>query len=796
LKQAFLNRSVLLVLDDCWDAEVAAQFAWVDTNTNSKILISSRVRDVLDGGQIVDVSVPTARDAVQMLLGAAGLDVGALQGRKEVAQIADMCKRLPLTIGVAGKLIRQTANGGSMSTSTDWADVLDLLAAELNDPLGDLSIEESVIRASIKAIPKKVQKQVTRLFTAFALVPEDTQVSLDVLGLVYDACGGCTDAKPISRLHVRQYLKVLLDRSLVLGTVDRPQLHDVMLEYVSKQFAGKDAKKEAHRRLVDLFRAADRSTVSGVGLYLQLNGKHHVTEAYDEAWAKGAQAIGWLDDHLDGVQDLIAISTASLLPAEALAKEAEAAGMWWQAALRWSATAHLKMFIDGVNATGVDDLKRAVSASANVVVSGTAPRTQGVLACTQNELDLFELHILKSILVSWDIANIEIYGERLKQVAQTKAAQAKPTDLFGVALGIEWFPAMLSGDKESFANVCWNMSKKLLDLDANTDGSTIISEEEMANAKMLSTGLLFFVGDTLLNTPGFNVDDLGEHGEKIVEAARAYVHEEYHSMLCIVGSLNNWFSGGEAFWLTMQFGRVKDALVLLKRQSADILKLMVDPHANGYHYTLTWAAAILSSVLHLHGLNDDVRQNIAALGLTFKGAEEWACHISMRSAGTFTRLEWKWEDGAVPANGGLNSTVRMLWQIKCIMIVCCHVAELDAIAFLHTLPADDDVLCAVSNTMGTHDHSAIFGFTQIYWLALACEKVRMYEEAIRFANFQLGYVCVHARALALSCSSCHFLSHNIVAALLRTGPRHEPDAPSPSGPKLWHCIARRVRWPS
>merc|ERR1719272_1902147 len=53
LQQAFLNQSVLLVLDDCWDATVIEHFNWIDQSTGSKILISSRVRDVLDGGKII-----------------------------------------------------------------------------------------------------------------------------------------------------------------------------------------------------------------------------------------------------------------------------------------------------------------------------------------------------------------------------------------------------------------------------------------------------------------------------------------------------------------------------------------------------------------------------------------------------------------------------------------------------------------------------------------------------------------------------------------------------------------------
>jgi hypothetical protein len=163
LKQAFLNRSVLLVLDDCWDVEVAKHFKWIDQTTNSKILISSRVRNTLDGGDVIDVAVPSKVDAVKMLLSTADMDIAALQSREEVVQIADLCKRLPLTIGVAGKLIKEVTHGHSMTEASDWADVVELLQSELNDPEGDSSIEESVIRASIKSIPKKMRKQVTRV---------------------------------------------------------------------------------------------------------------------------------------------------------------------------------------------------------------------------------------------------------------------------------------------------------------------------------------------------------------------------------------------------------------------------------------------------------------------------------------------------------------------------------------------------------------------------------------------------------------------------------------------------------
>ena len=138
LQQAFLGRSILLVLDDCWDADVVKHFNWIDQSTNSKVLISSRVRDVLDGGQVIDVTVPSKIDAMKMLLNTAGVDVGRLESRSEVAHVVELCKRLPLTIGVAGKLIRQLAHGSDMLETSDWTDVVTLLEEELNDPDGSM----------------------------------------------------------------------------------------------------------------------------------------------------------------------------------------------------------------------------------------------------------------------------------------------------------------------------------------------------------------------------------------------------------------------------------------------------------------------------------------------------------------------------------------------------------------------------------------------------------------------------------------------------------------------------------
>ena len=92
-------------------------------------------------------------------------------------------------------------------------------------------MENSVIKTSLKAIKAKQRDETSQLLNSFALIREDTACPLDVLGVMFAALGqarGETKSRMTHippRLLLRKWLKVLIDRSLVLGTVDRPQLY-------------------------------------------------------------------------------------------------------------------------------------------------------------------------------------------------------------------------------------------------------------------------------------------------------------------------------------------------------------------------------------------------------------------------------------------------------------------------------------------------------------------------------------------------------------------------------------------
>lgn len=232
LKGALSGKCVLLVLDDCWEREHADQLMFVDDDTESKVLMSSRIRGVLEGGTTIEIKLPSEDDALQMLLTEACLDAKSTPPPPEAKAVVHFCNKLPLAIGIAGGLLKsmELANGG------DWSDVLTVLKQEFAEGGQAQSMENSIIRSSLRAVKGSKQAEVIQLFKAFALVAEDTSPPLAILELMFVATGDGLDAtksklrRAPPRLMLRSWLKILIDRSLVLGSVDRPQLHDIVRE--------------------------------------------------------------------------------------------------------------------------------------------------------------------------------------------------------------------------------------------------------------------------------------------------------------------------------------------------------------------------------------------------------------------------------------------------------------------------------------------------------------------------------------------------------------------------------------
>eukprot|EP01052_Picozoa_sp_SAG31_P019382 SAG31_NODE_1409_length_8471_cov_12.764931_5_plen_336_part_00 len=220
LQQAMLGKRVLLCLDDLWEEEHEQDLNFVDVNVGSKVLISTRIKSLLAGGHQVEVGLPSPSDSARMLLSAAGIEA-AQRHPVGVSEIVHLCGRLPLALGIAGAL---AVSFGLVDTQ-DWSGLISVLKEELRESHSG-GVEAGVISASLRGLKgsKEEQANVRALLRLFALVPEDIYVPLEVLLLMFQSVYAC-DA---SMLHLRKWLRILISRSLVLGTVDRPSVHDLV----------------------------------------------------------------------------------------------------------------------------------------------------------------------------------------------------------------------------------------------------------------------------------------------------------------------------------------------------------------------------------------------------------------------------------------------------------------------------------------------------------------------------------------------------------------------------------------
>eukprot|EP01051_Picozoa_sp_SAG22_P002544 SAG22_NODE_115_length_19315_cov_10.458368_5_plen_1113_part_00 len=288
LTQAMAGKNLLLVLDDLWQPEHARALNWLDETTGSKVLMSSRVRSVLEGAHIVCVSVPTEAEAVDMLLSTAGVSsTGRSPPPPEAYEVVEFCNRLPLAIGIAGKLCKD------MAIQDDWSGVLAMMKEEFD---AAQSVEETVIATSVRGITGPQRANILTLFKCFALLREDCECPPEVLQMLFEALAASeqasaydelVDSKKPSPLQLRRWLKILHDRSLVIGHIEKPMLHDLVADYVA-QSIDPERLRRAHRELIGIFRRRrpdggwrpSLATFDRVSKYVNAEVQHHVRAAW------------------------------------------------------------------------------------------------------------------------------------------------------------------------------------------------------------------------------------------------------------------------------------------------------------------------------------------------------------------------------------------------------------------------------------------------------------------------------------------------------------------------------------
>jgi hypothetical protein len=373
LKNAMNGKNILLVLDDAWEPDHITDFNFVDETTSSRVLISSRVRELLDHSAIIDLKLPSEENAVDILLKAADYTCAKGAEPPEAVEVVRFCNSLPLALGIAGRLLRSMALGVGES----WTGVVAMLKDEFKGEHGEArAMENSVIRTSLKSIKGKDKKAITNLFLAFALIPEDTPCPLDIMEMIYVSTiqngVGQADVKPPNRFQIRKWLKVLINRSLVLGSVDRPQLHDIVLEFVLSSNS-REWLQSAHRRLLLTFQEKRPDGVGGWDPWNEGAGSFYVCNECPFHIKMGA-LTDWKNDELllTLIDEIVGVQPDALQTAacnfvgyknlKELANDAEAEGDYWKACVRTFGAFRNQMDTEGPSDDLTNTLKCAIAA--------------------------------------------------------------------------------------------------------------------------------------------------------------------------------------------------------------------------------------------------------------------------------------------------------------------------------------------------------------------------------------------------------------------------------------------------
>jgi hypothetical protein len=752
-----LNRMVVYQ-DDLWDVELVQWFCFLDQSTKSRVLMSSRVLGALSGCVIIDIGLPSEADAIRMVMAAADLATDSVEppGAKDVVRL---CKSLPLTLGIAGRTIKDMALG------PDWSDAVELMQEELGSEAR--SVEDSIIATSLRALKGPQQEHVRTLLKSFALVPEDVKIPLEMMCWVFEAEVGDGSAPP-SLIALRRWTKHLIDRSLCLGPLESPQLHDIVLDFCIGQHSGEELR-EAHRRLVNTFRDRrpthvfgrpgtrgwDSSIEDRRSRYVVQHCYHHIREACGEG---GAEIISWLDD-FTMLQDIIPVATASILgpvKCSQLAQQAESDGDWWKAALRWSASALHKGKESVSKSTPL--LKSCMAALAEAQPIGQAER---------ENYGILEFFACQKLLLAWDTTDMATYQPRMLSLIESGICDQDPCAGFVGRFLTVVYSGFATLDKVQWAKACLRQYDETLRAASTFERGHPVRVLMLA---MLFGNLNRIALFKCAALPEFEWDAvLGQNGCLLTEVSECYSFDTMHERCDNAVSWDGMsVEAATSFPLLLHWGDVQGANANLDRTLSSMQKFIAitgaEPSGLG---TLIGALALPCALVVLG------RAEVAADLMRKMNLDPPNLDATMaKLVDVLPALS-----AMVPLPMGvIFSVADMCVSLKSLWVLANDVAAVDADEFADSLPAPLSLaqtgMVKISQDSKPWYHGHWVSLSSHLWPALACEKLGLVDMAVAYANHASsddlsngGHFERWQHSLAHQCSGrCHASRNRMVEA--------------------------------
>ena len=728
LQQAMAGKCILLCLDDLWEEQHETELNFADVGAGSKVLISTRMKGLLTGAHQLEVGLPLALDAARMLLSVAGVnDVSSSSSTSNmptgVPEVVDLCGRLPLALGIAGRL---AANLGLVGAQ-DWSDMIGVLKEELRESHSG-GTEEGMIRASLRGLKGSAQEQanVRDLLKLFAVVPEDTHCPLEVLLLMFKAVH---ESSLATIMHIRKWLWILIDRSLVLGTVDRPSLHDLVLDFAVAQHT-KEELRSMHRAVVEAFRVArpadfhgrryfDATQVdSAISLYVLNEVAGHVTNAYggDEILCK------WVTDV---PQDAIVMSAGQEMGSEALvsaATAAEASGDMWLAARYWTVARTAIYEIEGTAGT-LETTCKSFDAMTQVKRSDD-------LQMNADCDDLQLLAVLNLLVQDHKDALNEPRSETALRVLSSSGGDREPA----LAAAIRWFFAiymvqmnMVDAGAEMLAEIVLALAQS-----ARNDPDPSMRYK----CSMMQYNLVLCYFDLLLLTPNYKWDSVfGRDGLVMLEAARSFDYDKIHEFL-VKSTDGDWcHTPMAAAGLAVHYGNMGGYAEVVDCTLTNLRRMIEEPDQTvevaAVAFTLpSWCSAVHFFEMSLN-TRDTVTNMMVDYGFTFSKAREVISTIT---------VTWYRRVGDTTQNKYYVSCETCLWLAQYGYLLVSSNPGMTSDEVIQSLPSLETVINQATTTDGISPMTSMFGCfsNPLITLGAVCEKFGRPDIALQFASAALG----------------------------------------------------------
>ena len=723
LQQAMSGKRVLLCLDDLWEEEHELKLNFVDVDAGSKVLISTRMRALLNGGHQVEVGLPSPPDSARMLLRAADADSSSAQPAG-VSEIVDLCGRLPLALGIAGRL---AASLGLVGTA-DWSDMIGVLKEELRESHSG-GAEEGMIRASLRGLKGSATEQanVKSLLLLFALVPEDTHCPLDVLLLMFNAVHTDVGA---TLMHIRKWLRVLINRSLVLGTIERPSVHDLVLDFAIARHSD-EALRNGHRCIVEAFRAARPSNIHGrrqfdmmrqedpVSSYVCSEGGSHLEEGWETEMENDVHALThWLGDV---PQDALVQHAGQVLGVDrllSLAGRAESRGDCWLAGRYFAVACALKAHTEG-NGNAIDIACKALDAL-GLCLEQVGPHTLG-------DVHEVQLAMFMKQGVAGDLFGLAARRSEVEVVLNSQASVRDPLSSSMISM-LLCFPLLAAGDIKRSGAVLFAGFTALV--------SAAKSYPDLATRQRC--GLTAYAWPHLfeiqLLQPTFSWDDyFGKDGAMLLDVANKYFYDRDHAF--VLAGTNGEFMhmlGGTWVPFAVHYGDVDMALAQFDK-SLDVARRCIEESEQALE--LPGLVMGLGSLGHLAvacELPLDRREAIAQLmvawGLTWDTADQFADRLAVEW-GNY----WRSRGDRTRNAGHMFTADNSGWCMKCAYVLVSSHRTVTSAEVMASLPSVAETIefGMTFDTLGNNGYQN--ALNTFVCTAQICEKFGEHDKTLIYA---------------------------------------------------------------